>query len=105
MSAADVLKLIEENGVKFVDYRFTDTQGKEQHISVPSSELDEDVFESGKMFDGSSIAGWKGINESDMILMPDPETAVLDPFFEEPTVNITSNVIEPTTKEGYSRSE
>ena len=103
MSAADVLKMIEEKGVKFVDYRFTDTRGKEQHVTVPVSEIDEDVFEIGKMFDGSSIAGWKGINESDMILMPDPETAVLDPFFEEPTVNITCDVIEPSTMEGYSR--
>ena len=59
MSAADVLKMIEEKGVKFVDYRFTDTRGKEQHVTVPASEIDEDVFEIGKMFDGSSIAGWK----------------------------------------------
>ncbi len=103
MSAADILKMIEEKGVKFVDYRFTDTRGKEQHVTVPASEVDEEVFEIGKMFDGSSIAGWKGINESDMILMPDPETAVLDPFFEEPTVNITCDVIEPATMEGYSR--
>jgi glutamine synthetase len=103
MSAADILKMIEEKGVKFVDYRFTDTRGKEQHVTVPVSEVDEEVFEIGKMFDGSSIAGWKGINESDMILMPDPETAVLDPFFEEPTVNITCDVIEPATMEGYSR--
>jgi len=103
MNAADVLKMIEENGVKFVDYRFTDTRGKWQHVTVPISEIDEDVFEDGKMFDGSSIAGWKGINESDMILMPDPSTAVLDPFFEEPTVNLNCDVIEPTTMQGYNR--
>jgi glutamine synthetase len=82
MSPADVLKLIKEKGVKFVDLRFTDTRGKEQHVTVPSHSVDASVFEDGKMFDGSSIAGWKGINESDMILMLDPTTAVLDPFME-----------------------
>ncbi|HHH13559.1 MAG TPA: glutamine synthetase, partial [Thiolapillus brandeum] len=77
MSAKDVLKMIKDNDVKFVDFRFTDTRGKEQHVSVPADVVDESIFEEGKMFDGSSIAGWKGINESDMILMPDPDTAVL----------------------------
>ena len=81
MSAAkDVLKLMKDKEVKFVDLRFTDTLGKEQHVSLPASVVDEDMFTDGKMFDGSSIAGWKGINESDMVLMPDPTTAVLDPF-------------------------
>ena len=97
MNAADVMKLIEEKGIKFVDYRFTDTRGKEQHVTVPISAMDEDVFEDGKMFDGSSIAGWKGIQESDMILMPDPATACIDPFFEEPTLLLTCDVIEPNT--------
>ena len=83
MSPADVLKLIKEKGVKFVDLRFTDTRGKEQHVTVPSHVVDAGMFEDGKMFDGSSIAGWKGINESDMILGLDPSTAVLDPFMEE----------------------
>ncbi len=103
MNAADVMKLIEEKGIKFVDYRFTDTRGKEQHVTVPISAMDEDVFEDGKMFDGSSIAGWKGIQESDMILMPDPATACLDPFFEEPTLLLTCDVIEPNTMQGYER--
>ena len=103
MTAADVMKLIEEKGVKFVDYRFTDTRGKEQHVTVPVSAVDEKVFENGKMFDGSSIAGWKGIQESDMILMPDPVTACLDPFFEEPTLVLTCDVIEPNTMQGYER--
>ena len=103
MNAADVMKLIEEKGVKFVDYRFTDTRGKEQHVTVPVSAVDEDVFEDGKMFDGSSIAGWKGIQESDMILMPDPVTACIDPFFEEPTLVLTCDVIEPNTMQGYER--
>ncbi len=103
MSPADVLKLINDHGVKFVDLRFTDTLGKEQHVSVPASTIDEDVFAEGKMFDGSSISGWKGINESDMIMMLDPSTAVLDPFTDEPTLNITCDILEPSTGEGYER--
>src|SRR5690554_5050548 len=103
MSAADVLKLIKEKGVKFVDLRLTDTRGKEQHVTVPASTVDESFFEDGKMFDGSSIAGWKGINESDMILMPDTSTAVLDVFTEEPTLILRCDVIEPSTMQGYSR--
>lgn len=103
MSASDVLKSIENNGVKFVDFRFTDTKGKEQHVTTPVSQIDEDIFEEGKMFDGSSIAGWKGIQASDMILMPDTETAVIDPFFEETTMNIRCDVVEPDTMEGYER--
>ncbi|MCZ6578717.1 MAG: type I glutamate--ammonia ligase, partial [Gammaproteobacteria bacterium] len=103
MSAADVLNTIKEYGVKFVDFRFTDTRGKEQHLSIPARCLSEDTFTEGQMFDGSSVAGWKGINESDMILMPDADTAVLDPFTDEPTINITCNVVEPTTGEGYER--
>jgi glutamine synthetase len=103
MSASDVLNKINEYGVKFVDFRFTDTKGKEQHVSVPAHTLEEDTFTEGKMFDGSSVAGWKGINESDMILLPDPSTATLDPFTDEPTINITCNVVEPATGEGYER--
>ena len=101
--AASVMKMIEENEVKYVDLRFTDTKGKEQHVTVPVSQISEDFFEDGKMFDGSSIMGWKGINDSDMILMPDPDTAVMDPFFEESTLNIRCNVIEPGTMQGYDR--
>ena len=103
MSVQDVLQIIEEHDVKYVDFRFTDTKGKEQHVTVPVSEVDEDTFEDGKMFDGSSIAGWKGINESDMILMPDTETATLDPFFQDTTLNITCDIVEPATMEGYER--
>src|SRR5688572_771048 len=103
MSGADVLKTLKEKKVKFVDFRFTDTKGKEQHVSVPTSMVDADAFEHGKMFDGSSIAGWKGINESDMILMPDPATAVMDPFMEEPTMILRCDVIEPATMQGYER--
>ncbi len=99
----NTLKLIKENEARWVDLRFTDTKGKEQHVSIPSTEVDEDFFSSGKMFDGSSIAQWKGINESDMILMPDDSTSVLDPFTEEPTVILRCNIVEPSTGQGYER--
>jgi glutamine synthetase len=103
MSGENVLNMIKENNVKFVDLRFTDTRGKEQHVTVLVDTVDEDFFVDGKMFDGSSIAGWKGINESDMILMPEPKTAVLDPFTDEVTLNLRCDVIEPTTMQGYER--
>ena len=103
MSAADVLKMMKDNSVTFVDLRFTDTKGKEQHVSLPASQVTEEMMEEGKMFDGSSIAGWKGINESDMILELDTSTAVMDPFMEEPTLIITCNIVEPNTGEGYER--
>ncbi|HEX5419693.1 MAG TPA: glutamate--ammonia ligase [Gammaproteobacteria bacterium] len=103
MSPAEVLKLIKEKGVKFVDLRLTDTRGKEQHVTVPAGVVDDGFFEDGKMFDGSSIAGWKGINDSDMILMPDCSTAVIDVFSEEPTLNVHCDVIEPATMQGYVR--
>ncbi|SCZ65192.1 glutamate--ammonia ligase [Thiohalomonas denitrificans] len=103
MSADNVMKLIQDSGAKFFDFRFTDTHGKQQHVTVPVHKVDEDTFTDGTMFDGSSIAGWKGINESDMILMPDTETAMLDPFTDEPTVNITCTIVEPMTMQGYER--
>jgi glutamine synthetase len=99
----DVLDLIAKEGVRYVDFRFTDTKGKEQHVTVPAHTMDDKLFEDGKMFDGSSIAGWKGINESDMILMPDATTAILDPFFEDKTLNLRCDVIEPSTMQGYER--
>ncbi len=98
-----VLNMIKENDIKYVDFRFTDSRGKEQHVTVPVSEVEADTFTDGKMFDGSSISGWKGINESDMILMPDAETAIIDPFFEDPTVNIRCDIVEPSTMQGYER--
>jgi glutamine synthetase len=103
MSVENVLKMVEDNEVKFVDFRFCDTRGKEQHVTFPASIVDEDLFEEGKMFDGSSIAGWKGINESDMILMPDASTAVMDPFFEERTLVLRCDIIEPSDMQGYER--
>lgn len=102
-SPADVIKMVKEKEVKYADLRFTDTRGKEQHVTVPARYITENFFAEGKMFDGSSIAGWKGINESDMILMPDASTAVLDPFFSETTVNIRCDIIEPSTMTGYER--
>ena len=102
-TVADVMKMVKENEVKFVDFRFTDTRGKEQHVSVPVSHFDEDKFISGHAFDGSSIAGWKGIEASDMLLMPDPNTANLDPFFEEPTLILSCDVLEPGDGKPYER--
>ncbi len=101
--SSEVMKLLQESEAKFVDLRFTDTKGKEQHVTIPVSVVNEDLFEDGKMFDGSSIAGWKGINESDMILMPDTDTAVVDPFSDIPTVNIRCDVIDPSDMQGYDR--
>ena len=103
MSASDVLAMIKDKDVKFIDFRFTDTHGKEQHVSVPHHQIDEDTFTDGKMFDGSSIQGWKGINESDMILLPDPSTAVMDPFSEENQLILRCTVVEPATGQGYER--
>ena len=102
-TVADVMKLFKEKECTFVDFRFVDTKGKEQHTSVPISHFDEDKFESGHAFDGSSIAGWKGIEASDMLLMPDPTAAYIDPFYEEPTLVITCDVIEPSDGKGYDR--
>ncbi|RME35378.1 MAG: glutamate--ammonia ligase [Gammaproteobacteria bacterium] len=103
MSAENVLQMIKDEEVKFVDLRFTDTRGKEQHVTVPSHTVDADFFEEGKMFDGSSIAGWKGIQESDMILMPEPETAVMDPFTDDSTLILRCDILEPSTGQGYER--
>ena len=98
------LKLIGDSDAKWIDLRFTDTKGKEQHVSIPAAEAKKsEFFEEGKMFDGSSINGWKGINESDMILQPEDSTSVLDPFTEEPTVIVRCNILEPSTGEGYGR--
>src|SRR5690606_19104108 len=103
MSVADVLKLIQDKEVKFVDLRFTDTNGKEQHVTIPSHSFDTDKFEDGHPFDGSSIAGWKSIQASDMLLIPDPETANLDPFTDDSTLIMTCDVVEPSDGKGYSR--
>ncbi len=102
-TAKEVLKLMKEKDVKYVDCRFTDPRGKWQHVTFDISMFEEDTFAEGVMFDGSSIAGWKAINESDMNLMPDPATACIDPFFAETTLSIVCDVLEPTTGEPYNR--
>ena len=104
MSVEDILKIVKEKEVKFIDYRFTNTNGKEQHVTVTANEdgIKSD-FTEGKMFDGSSIAGWKDINESDMILMPDASTAVMDPFYDEPTLIVTCDIIEPADGNPYEK--
>src|ERR1700761_1866000 len=102
-NAKDVLKSIKDNDVKYVDLRFTDPRGKWQHVTFDVSMIEEDTFAEGVMFDGSSIAGWKAINESDMCLMPAPVTATIAPFLAETTKIITGDVLEPTTGEPYTR--
>src|SRR5512147_229074 len=103
MSAAKVLKMLKDNEVKYVDLRFADTRGKEQHVTLPAAIIKPEFFKDGKMFDGSSIAGWKGINESDMVLMPDTSTAVMDLFSDEATLILRCDILEPTTMKGYER--
>ena len=102
-SPADVLKMIKDKDVKFVDLRFSDTRGKMQHVTADASCIDEGVFADGYAFDGSSIAGWKGIEASDMLLSLDPSTAHLDPFFAQTTLAIFCDIIEPSTGELYER--
>ena len=99
----NVMKMIKDSDVKFVDFRFTDPRGKWQHVTFDVSLIEEDTFAEGQMFDGSSIAGWKAIHESDMCLMPDPASASIDPFFAETTLVLVCDVLEPTTGEPYSR--
>ncbi len=103
MSVENAMKAIKDSGAKFVDLRFTDTRGKEQHLSMAAAEFNESAFESGIMFDGSSIAGWRPIDESDMALRPDPSTAMLDPFAQETTMLIRCNVFEPVSEEFYDK--
>ncbi len=102
-SASDILKQIKDNDVKFVDLRFTDPRGKMQHVTMDASVVDEDMFADGVMFDGSSIAGWKAINESDMVLMPDTGSAHTDPFFAQSTLAIMCDILDPISGEPYGR--
>ena len=106
MSISNVVRMIEENDVRFVDLRFTDTKGKQHHFTVPAAVVlddPEEWFENGQPFDGSSIGGWKGIQASDMQLRPDPATAFVDPFFDDATVVFTCDVIDPADGQGYGR--
>ncbi len=98
-----VKTLMNEQKIEFVDFRFCDLRGKEHHVTVPRSKADDALFQQGKVFDGSSIAGWADINKSDLVLMPDPETAVVDPFCDAPTLNIRCDIMDPVTKQPYTR--
>lgn len=103
MSPKEVVQFAKENNVKMIDYKFLDFIGIWQHFSTPISEFDEDTFEDGIGFDGSSIRGWQPIHNSDMLLIPVPETAKIDPFIEATTLSLICNIIDPITREGYSR--
>jgi glutamine synthetase len=103
MSTKDVLKKIKDEKIEFVDFRFTDPRGKWQHTTYIADKITEDQLNDGIMFDGSSIAGWKSINESDMILRPDLDSAFTDPFTAQPTMVITCDIVEPSTGQDYSR--
>ncbi|MCA1298672.1 type I glutamate--ammonia ligase [Stappia indica] len=102
-TAIEVLKEIKDKDIKFVDLRFSDPRGKMQHVTMDAGLVDEDMFAEGVAFDGSSIAGWKAINESDMMLVLDPETAHIDPFFAQSTLSIICDVIDPVSGEAYNR--
>ena len=103
MTPQEVLSMVKENGVKMVDLRFMDFPGLWQHFSVPVSEVDESCFEDGFGFDGSSIRGWQPINASDMLVIPDSTTAKMDPFYQEPTLTLICNIVDPITRESYTR--
>ncbi len=103
MSADNILKMIKENEIAFVDFRFTDPRGKWHHTTYCAEEVDAELLEAGVMFDGSSISGWKSINESDMILMPDPASAFIDPFTAQPTLIIACDIVEPSSGQPYER--
>ncbi len=103
MNAKEVLAFAKKNNAVMVDLRFTDWPGTWQHCSFPIDFIDEDTFENGQGFDGSSIRGWQAINESDMLMIPDPDTGFIDPFFEHPTLVLTCDIVDPITRERYSR--
>ena len=98
-----ILSYVKDNNIQFIDFKFMDFPGQWQHFTVPVSQLSEDSFEDGYGFDGSSIRGWKPINESDMLIIPDPNTMFIDEFIEAPTLSLVCDVYEPATKEKYSR--
>jgi glutamine synthetase len=101
--AASILKKIKDEEIPYIDLRFTDPKGKWHHLTMAARMIDEDTFTDGVMFDGSSIAGWKAINESDMTLMPDPSSAVMDPFEPQPTMIINCDILEPSSGQPYDR--
>src|SRR5690606_13416442 len=99
----EVMKLIKDQNIKFVDFRFMDFPGTQQHFTIPSQDVNEEVFEEGLGFDGSSIRGWSVIDQSDMLVMPDAATAMVDPFYKIPTISVVGNIVDPITKERYTR--
>ncbi|KIQ98007.1 type I glutamate--ammonia ligase [Lysobacter sp. A03] len=103
MSIENVEKLVQQHKVEFVDLRFSDMRGVQHHVTFPGSIIDEALFEDGRMFDGSSIGGWKGVHDSDMVLLPDPSTAFLDPFTADPTLVLTCDILDPATMQAYNR--
>ncbi|ASR43047.1 type I glutamate--ammonia ligase [Xanthomonas citri pv. mangiferaeindicae] len=103
MSIDNVEKLIKDHKIEFIDLRFTDMRGVQHHVTFPQSIVEPGLFEDGKMFDGSSISGWRGIQNSDMVLMPDASTAFVDPFTADPTLVITCDILDPTTMQSYER--
>ena len=103
MTPEDVLKMAKENNVEMVDFRFMDFPGQMQHFAIPAGKLDEDLFEEGLGFDGSSIRGWQAIHESDMLVIPDPATALIDPFYKATTLVMQCDIADPITRERYSR--
>ena len=103
LTPSDVVKMVKEKEVKYIDFRFMDFPGLQQHFAIPVAEFDEDTFENGLGFDGSSIRGWQGIQESDMLVMPDPQTATIDPFMKHKTLILYCNILDPITKERYTR--
>ena len=104
MTPGDVIKMARDNGAEVVDLKFIDFPGMWQHFSIPAKFLQPDLFEDGLGFDGSSIRGWQAINESDMLVVPDPNTAVMDPFTAVPTISMICDIHDPITKERYSRN-
>ena len=103
MSSSKILQQVQDEDIKYINLRFTDTHGQGKQVTVPTSQIDDDLFVHGRVFDGSSIDGWKNISASDMVLMPDAQSAYLDPFCEEKTLNLVCDVLEPDTMEAYSR--
>ena len=103
MTPQEAIALAKETGAELVDLKFMDLIGTWQHFTIPVSEYNEDLFEDGSGFDGSSIRGWQPINASDMLVMPDSSTAVMDPFCEKPTLSLLGNIVDPITREAYSR--
>ncbi len=99
MTPKEAVDFAKQNNAQVVDLKFMDLLGTWQHFSVPTSELEEHLFEEGLGFDGSSIRGWQAINNSDMIVIPDPASTVMDPFTQHPTVSMLCNIVDPITKE------